>query len=214
LTLRRLLPGLLALALALPAHGQQVGQTGRDAAGNVYTFFLGEDGQGRWFEGRAASGPARTIQAERYVPTIWTDPDGCQHWVMDDGAEGYMTPNVGRDGRPVCNRAPVCGVMRADQLFASDSAQIHAAGRADLLSFFRGAGVTGFGIVGHTDSQASDAYNLDLSMRRADAVARVAREAGGRVIEVRGYGERIPVATNASAAGRAANRRVEITCYR
>ena len=24
-------------------------------------------------------------QAERYVPTIWVAPDGCEHWVMDDG---------------------------------------------------------------------------------------------------------------------------------
>ena len=35
---------------------------------------------------------------ERYVPGIWVDPDGCEHWVMDDGAEGYMTPHVTRDG--------------------------------------------------------------------------------------------------------------------
>ena len=39
---------------------------------------------------------------QRYVPGIWIDPDGCQHWVMDDGAEGYMTPHLARDGRPVC----------------------------------------------------------------------------------------------------------------
>ena len=30
----------------------------------------------------------RTILGERYTPTIWVDPDGCEHWVMDDGAEG------------------------------------------------------------------------------------------------------------------------------
>ena len=27
-----------------------------------------------------------------YTPTIWVDPDGCEHWVMDDGWEGYMSP--------------------------------------------------------------------------------------------------------------------------
>ncbi|HHL20628.1 MAG TPA: OmpA family protein, partial [Aliiroseovarius sp.] len=31
------------------------------------------------------------VNGERYVPGIWVDPDGCEHWVMDDGAEGYMT---------------------------------------------------------------------------------------------------------------------------
>ena len=46
----------------------------------------------------------RTVIGERYVPTIWVDPDGCEHWVMDDGAEGYMTPHVTRQGIPVCRR--------------------------------------------------------------------------------------------------------------
>ena len=31
---------------------------------------------------------------ERYVPGVWVDPDGCEHWVMDDGVEGCMTPHV------------------------------------------------------------------------------------------------------------------------
>ncbi|XXK32273.1 hypothetical protein ACMAY7_05665 [Rhodobacteraceae bacterium nBUS_24] len=42
---------------------------------------------------------------QSYVPGIWVDPDGCQHWVMDDGVEGYMTPHVTRDGRPVCEKS-------------------------------------------------------------------------------------------------------------
>lgn len=33
---------------------------------------------------------------------IWIDPDGCHHWYIDDGLEGYMTPRLQRDGRPVC----------------------------------------------------------------------------------------------------------------
>ncbi len=66
----------------------------------IYT----EDGftQGTLEDGRIAN--RRTIIAERYVPTIWVDPDGCEHWVMDDGVEGFMTPHVTRDGRPVCRR--------------------------------------------------------------------------------------------------------------
>jgi len=45
----------------------------------------------------------RVVRAQRYIPTIWIDPDGCEHWVFDDGFEGYMTPHVRRDGRPVCH---------------------------------------------------------------------------------------------------------------
>ena len=35
-------------------------------------------------------------------PKIWVDPNGCQHWMMDDGVEGYLTPRLNRDGTPVC----------------------------------------------------------------------------------------------------------------
>ena len=34
--------------------------------------------------------------------TIWVDPDGCKHWVIDDGVEGYMSPALLPDGRPDC----------------------------------------------------------------------------------------------------------------
>lgn len=33
---------------------------------------------------------------------VWIDPDGCQHWWIDDGVEGYMTPRLNRDGTPRC----------------------------------------------------------------------------------------------------------------
>jgi len=38
--------------------------------------------------GSVAAQIADNSRRENYVPTIWTDPDGCQHWVLDDGAEG------------------------------------------------------------------------------------------------------------------------------
>lgn len=34
---------------------------------------------------------------------IWIDPNGCDHWIIDDGLEGYLSPRLGRDGRPVCS---------------------------------------------------------------------------------------------------------------
>ncbi|TCP20895.1 outer membrane protein OmpA-like peptidoglycan-associated protein [Rhodovulum adriaticum] len=161
-----------------------------------------------------AAAQQRVIQGERYVPTIWVDPDGCEHWVMDDGWEGYMTPHVTRQGIPVCRRGNTCGVINADQLFATDSAHITTAGRARLQDFFRTTKARAFIISGHTDSRASDEYNMALSTRRANAVAQVARQMGARISDVRGYGERMPVATNRTAAGMQQNRRVEITCLR
>ena len=149
-----------------------------------------------------------------YTPTIWVDPDGCEHWVMDDGAEGYMTPHTTRQGIPVCRRGDVCGVMEADQFFATDKYNISAQGRARLANFFQSTGAVSYIITGHTDSRASDAYNMRLSYNRANSVARVANQVGAKIADVRGYGERMPAASNGTAGGMAKNRRVEIICIR
>ena len=148
----------------------------------------------------------------QYIPTIWVDPDGCEHWVMDDGAEGYMTPHLNRKGIPVCRRGNLCGVMNSDQFFKTDSARIHTAGQQRLTEFFQNSTAQAFIITGHTDSRASDAYNLRLSLNRANAVAAIAQRSGARIADVRGYGERLPAQPNNTAKGMAANRRVEIIC--
>jgi len=68
-------------------------------------------------------------------------------------------------------------------------------------------------IVGHTDSVGSDAYNLKLSQRRAESVANYLVQQGvpRQSIKTDWRGKREPIASNATAAGRAQNRRVEIT---
>ncbi|HHB81505.1 MAG TPA: OmpA family protein, partial [Aliiroseovarius sp.] len=76
------------------------------------------------------------------------------------------------------------------------------------------AGAFAYAVYGHTDSRASDEYNMSLSQRRANAVAKVARASGAVVDRVVGYGERRPIASNSTAAGMQKNRRVEIVCYR
>ncbi|HSA79871.1 MAG TPA: OmpA family protein, partial [Geminicoccaceae bacterium] len=67
-------------------------------------------------------------------------------------------------------------------------------------------------IEGHTDSTGSDAYNDALAQRRANAVEDLLIIQGVDPTRVgtRGYGERFPVATNDTAAGRQQNRRVEV----
>lgn len=148
----------------------------------------------------------------QYIPNVWVDPDGCEHWVMDDGIEGYMTPHVTRDGKPVCRDGNICALVKTDTFFASDAADISADGVSRLTQFFQQSEFRRFSIAGHTDSVASDAYNMQLSRARADAVAAVARAAGAQITSVTGYGERKPAASNATAQGRALNRRVEIMC--
>ncbi|MEM8981212.1 MAG: OmpA family protein [Pseudomonadota bacterium] len=195
---RAMLGAALASALALPVAAQN-----SDVTTNGDGTVTGK-----------INGVARTVLGERYVPTIWVDPDGCEHWVMDDGFEGYMTPHVTRQGIPVCRRGRTCGELNSDQFFATDSYRLNAGARKALEEFFNKAGATSYIISGHTDSRASDAYNLRLSLNRANAVAKVAQKVGARIADVRGYGERLPKKANSTAAGRKANRRVEILCLR
>lgn len=34
---------------------------------------------------------------------IWVDPQGCDHWMVDEGIEGYMSPRLDPYGNPVCS---------------------------------------------------------------------------------------------------------------
>ena len=68
-------------------------------------------------------------------------------------------------------------------------------------------------VEGHTDSIGSEAYNLRLSERRANAVADYMESQGisSSRITTKGWGKSKPVADNRTKEGRAKNRRVEIT---
>lgn len=67
-------------------------------------------------------------------------------------------------------------------------------------------------VIGHTDSDGSEEYNLNLSRERAVAVANLIASYGvdSRRFFVDGRGENSPIASNSTDAGKAANRRVEI----
>ncbi len=100
-------------------------------------------------------------------------------------------------------------------LFDVDSAAIRAGLQADLRALARNinqypnSDVT---VLGHTDNTGSAAYNQDLSLRRAQAVAGVLLEVGvapSRVGSV-GRGESEPIASNLTPEGRQQNRRVEV----
>ncbi|PID36111.1 MAG: cell envelope biogenesis protein OmpA [Rhodobacterales bacterium] len=137
------------------------------------------------------------------------------HWWADGGIEGYMVARRDpKTGRHMCLERNTCATPNSDVLFATDSHKLTASGRQWLKQFFASAGAFAYAVYGHTDSRASDEYNMRLSQRRADAVAKVARSTGAVVDRVVGYGERRPIASNATAEGMRKNRRVEIVCYR
>jgi outer membrane protein OmpA-like peptidoglycan-associated protein len=68
-------------------------------------------------------------------------------------------------------------------------------------------------VEGHTDSKGRAAFNLGLSQKRAENVLRYLVKQGVREsrLEAVGYGDQRPVASNRTARGREANRRVELT---
>ena len=55
-------------------------------------------GEERWFDGGQDS-----KHLSQLVAGIWVDPNGCDHWIIDDGVEGYLSERLTPDGRPVCS---------------------------------------------------------------------------------------------------------------
>ncbi len=105
--------------------------------------------------------------------------------------------------------------MPQDLLFAVDSASLRPDLRSDLgsvaASLLRYPN-SRIEVIGHTDNTGTAAYNYDLSQRRANSVANVLSQNGvpvGRITTIgRGFDQ--PIASHATAQGRAQNRRVEI----
>ncbi len=103
-------------------------------------------------------------------------------------------------------------------LYDFDSAVLRPESRANLrelaasLSKYSGDEVL---ILGHTDSVGSDAYNKQLSVRRADAAAEylVTQGVDRDRIGTGGLGEEEPLGSNATAGGRQQNRRIEVAIY-
>lgn len=102
-----------------------------------------------------------------------------------------------------------------DLLFHAGSANLNSSANRTLLKlvhFLQLNPQRKVRIEGYSDSRGDPQANLALSQSRAQTVADLLMNLGIGVerIEVRGYGERFPLAENASARGRAQNRRVEI----
>jgi outer membrane protein OmpA-like peptidoglycan-associated protein len=110
--------------------------------------------------------------------------------------------------------------LSAEVLFDFDKDNIRSGAQSDLHKISRYLQQKPFKkviIEGHTDSKGSDSYNLDLSQRRANQVKKWMVDnyefEGGKFTPV-GKGEKVPVATNNTDAGRQQNRRVEFKIYR
>lgn len=106
-------------------------------------------------------------------------------------------------------------IMPGNITFATDSTRIESAFYPILDSVARVLikfDQTVVDVEGYTDSTGSFEYNQELSEARARSVANYLSSVGvsSLRLNVRGYGERSPIADNSTVAGRALNRRVEV----
>ena len=105
--------------------------------------------------------------------------------------------------------------MPSNITFATDSATVQPQFNQTLVSValvLKKFNKSIVDVYGHTDSTGSNAHNLELSQRRAVSVATVLSSQGidQRRFFIEGKGSSNPIASNATEAGRAQNRRVEI----
>ena len=71
----------------------------------VTTLLLGAciEGGNRTGSDRFIDGGLDGKPLTELVAGVWVDPNGCDHWIIDDGIEGYLTERLTPDGRPVCS---------------------------------------------------------------------------------------------------------------
>lgn len=205
--MRRSLAGGLALAALLPlATNCAVKRTQSNEGSTVATANAETVGKAMGatvrnaINGAAASGPAATIVARQ----------------MDKQAQelGFELPGsiVQRVGSGIVLTLP------EGLLFAQDSDQLTPASRDNLRRLATNLEKypnTRTMVVGHTDSQGGTERNLDLSQRRAQAIANFLVDVGVNSMRITalGRGDAEPIATNDTDAGRQWNRRVEIAIY-
>ncbi|MFA7388575.1 MAG: OmpA family protein [Thiohalobacteraceae bacterium] len=144
-------------------------------------------------------------------------------WSDDKLIEGcglvVAEPEPAAEPAPVPAPKPISETvsLSAAALFDFDKDKIKEAAKPrldEVANRVRSLGdVEAVTIVGHTDSVGSEAYNEQLSMRRANAVKNYLLDQGvdPSLVSTSGMGESQPVADNSTDAGRAQNRRVEIT---
>jgi OOP family OmpA-OmpF porin len=144
-----------------------------------------------------------------------------------DGNGCKIDLDVDKDGvinsKDLCPNTPIGEAVNSDGCpatvnlhinFANNSADIAAMSNQELdkyATFLTTYTNYSARIVGYTDSKGSASYNKKLSQKRAEAVVKALQERGVNASQLKalGMGEANPVADNATAAGRAQNRRIE-----
>lgn len=136
---------------------------------------------------------------------------------VDCGAEPAVEAKAPPPPPPPATPVYETVTLKAGALFDVNKSTLKPAGMAeldDLAGKISGtARVSDIKIVGHTDSTGTESYNQQLSVRRATTVRDYLASKGvdANLMSVSGMGESAPIADNTTSAGRAQNRRVEVS---
>ncbi|KWF10076.1 OmpA family protein [Burkholderia pseudomultivorans] len=219
----------LALALALAATALAACST---ASGPTYSASELQPRDGvRTFQVDChglLSGPQTCMKAARKIcgdqPVRTVDTARALRDGSDPASLVFQCGAAPAEPAPAATPAPAPAAVEhvnlaGDALFATGLSTLTPAARTSLdklLSEREDRTYTQVTITGYTDSVGSDASNLALSKRRAETVAAYLTRHGlkTQALTVTGRGSADPVASNATAEGRASNRRVEISLQR
>ena len=148
---------------------------------------------------------------------VAVDSDGCALDADGDGVPDYLDkcPETPLGSVVDTDGCPRTLVTLRDVHFAFDSAQLTSQAKSILdaaVAAINANPSDTISVEGHTDSTGSDAYNSQLSQRRARSVAEYLASKGVSASRLKavGKGESHPVASNDTRDGRSKNRRVEI----
>lgn len=157
--------------------------------------------------------------------TLWGAAIGAALGGATGAGVGRMMDNQERDMRSALAASEAASVRRegdllsimfkSDMTFDSNSSTVKPGFYTEIdrvANVVRQYPQTLIRIEGHTDSNGTEEYNLNLSQRRAQAVGDLltSRSVSSSRIELVGLGEAYPIATNETESGRRMNRRVEI----
>jgi outer membrane protein OmpA-like peptidoglycan-associated protein len=127
---------------------------------------------------------------------------------MQADIEGAKIERVGEGIKITFNSGILFAVNKSD---LQPTAQTNLNNLAAILNKYPDTQIL---IEGHTDSDGSEQYNMDLSLRRANAVSLfLGQQVDQTRFHTQGYGESQPVASNDTAEGKSLNRRVEIAIF-
>jgi OOP family OmpA-OmpF porin len=159
----------------------------------------------------------------------WQNGDGALNWKNGDGTlcwrDAAWTPATAAKGCDGALTPPAAAAasgvsqskitLQADTLYDFDKASLKPEGMATLDKIAKDLSKIKLEViiaVGNTDSVGTDAYNMALGQRRAQSVKAYLTSKGvdGSRIYTESKGKSNPVASNATAEGRAKNRRTDI----